>query len=195
MSLVSNADYKTALGITGSGEDTKLTQYSAEIDDKVKTYLGYDVETASYTLQLYDGNGTNRLYPRHIPVTTFTKLEVYEGIDSAGDEDWEEWTQNDEYGRILIEDNGNVIYMDVAFPEGSNNIRLAYTAGYSAANIPDDIDYVCKQLMSMKYLVLDKKMLGKTSESLSVGGSSTNTYELDEMKILKQIEHHRLPRI
>ena len=192
MSLVSVADYKTALGITGCSEDTKLTQYSAEIDDTVKTYLGRDIEQATYTDELYDGNGTNYLITRQHPVTAITKLEMYEGLNADGSEDWEEWTQGDEYGRLLIEERAVSLYISGAvFPVGKNNIRITYTAGYAAADIPDDIDYVCKQLMGFKYLKFDKKLLGKTSESKGVGSSSSDSYELNEKEILKQIECYR----
>ncbi|MCP4394548.1 MAG: hypothetical protein GY804_09825 [Alphaproteobacteria bacterium] len=195
MSLVSLADYKTALDISGSGEDTKLTQYSAEVDKKVKNYLGRDIEEAVYTNELYNGNGTHFLVTRQHPITVITKLEVYEGIDSGGSEDWEEWTQNDEYGRLLIEERAVSLYMDTVFPAGSNNIRIKYTAGYAAEDIPDDIDYVCKQLMNMKYLKFDQKLLGKTGESKGVGATSSDTYELDEKKVLEQIEHHKAMRL
>ena len=195
MSLVSNADYKIALAISGSGEDTKLTQYSAEIDDCVKTYLGRDIETATYTDEIYDGSGTNYLITRQRPITAITTLQVYEGLDGDGVEDWETWTQNDEYQRLIIVKEAHALYMEPKFPKGDQNLKVTYTAGYSAANIPDDIDYVCKQLMALKYMKFDKKLLGKTSVSMNVGASHADTYEVSEQNFLKQIEHYRDLRI
>jgi len=191
MSLVTLANYKTALNIDGSTEDTKLTQYSAEIDDKIKTYLGRDIEEATYTDEIYDGSGTNYLVTRQRPITAISTLKVYEGLDGDGAEDWETWEQNDEYQRLIILKEAHTLYMDPKFPEGKQNLKITYTAGYAAADIPDDIDYVAKQLMAIKYMVFDKKLLGKTSISISVGSSHSATYELDEQKILKQIEHYR----
>jgi len=198
MSLVELADYKTALGLSSDQdkEDAKLTQYSLEIDDKLKAYLGFNIEEEVYYDEIYNGNGSQRLFPRNVPVTEITKLEVYQGLDSGGDEDWEEWTQNDEYGRLSIQSGGFIIYMDTKFPQGMQNIRLNYTAGYTTETLPQDIAAVCKELMVIKYQRLDKKMMGLTSKSRNEGGaSSTITYEDLEEKTLKKIEHYRFTRI
>lgn len=196
MSLVTLADYKSALGITGTDENTKITQYSLEIDDRVKSYLGYDTEETEYSQELYDGSGTNTLIPRNIPVTTITTLEVYEGLDSDGNEDWETWTQNDEYTRLIIRDGGMVIHIDGAcFPEGEQNIRLTYTAGYDSDTLPQDIQAVCKELMILKYRNIDKEVMGKSSASIGMGSNTSDTYEFNEDDILKKIEHYRIVRI
>lgn len=196
MSLVTLAGYKSALKIENATEDAKISQYGLEVEQCVKSFLGFDIEEAVYTNRLYDGNGTNYLYPRDVPVTEITKIEVYGGLASDGSEDWEEWEQNDEYERILVEDNGSVIYMQPKFPAGKNNIRLKYTAGYSSGTLPQDIQSVCKKLVKLLYLEIDKGYLGFTSTSQSAGNSVADVLEPDKMmKILKEIEHYRLQRI
>jgi len=196
MSLVTLADYKTALGVSGTTEDTKLTQYSLEIDARIKAYLGYDIEQANYTNELYDGDGTQIICPRAIPVTTFTKLEVYEGLNTDDTEDWEEWTQGDEYSRVVLKNSGYEIYLDGnCFPEGTQNVRLAYTAGYTSATLPQDIQGVCIELMILKYKGIDKGNLGQPSLSLGMGSNATVSIDLDEDKILKKIEHYRIVRV
>jgi len=196
MSLVTLADYKTALGVSGSTEDAKLTQYSLEIDARVKAYLGYDIEQATYTEQVYDGTGDYYLYPRHVPVTTFTKLEVFEGLNDDNTEDWEEWTvAAGDFDRMVII-NGYILYMgSVVFPEGIQNVRLAYTAGYTSATLPDDIQAACKELMILKYKGIDKGNLGQPSLSLGMGSNATVSIDLDEDKILKKIEHYKIVRV
>lgn len=197
MSLVTLANYKTALGISGTAEDAKLTQYSLEIDDRIKSYLGYSLEQANYTDEIYDGNGTNELYPRDIPVTAITTLQVFEGMNSDDTEDWETWrVADDDYTRLLIRKNGLVIFMDGnVFPKGNQNIKLTYTAGYTSVTLPQDIQGVCKELMILKYKGIDQRALGTPSISLGVGSSGSYTYELDEDKILKKIEHYKLIRV
>src|SRR5574343_845156 len=196
MSLVTLADYKTALKIGDATEDAKLSQYSLEIDARIKAYLGYDIEQTVYTDQTYDGTGDHYLYPRHVPVTTFTKLEVYEGLNDDDSEDWEEWTVADgDFDRIVII-NGYILFMSVVvFPEGIQNIRLAYTAGYTSSTLPDDIQGVCKELMILKYKGIDKGNLGQPSLSLGMGSNATVSIDLDEDKILKKIEHYRIVRV
>jgi len=196
MSLVTLADYKTALGVSGSTEDTKLSQYSGEIDARIKAFLGYDIEETEYTNEIYDGDGTSFLLPKHVPVTTFTKLEVYEGLNSDDSEDWEEWTvAADEYARLVLKDGGFIIFLDGnCFPDGDQNVRITYTAGYTSNTLPQDIYGVCKELMILKYKGIDKGNLGQPSLSLGVGSNVSATIDLDEDKILKKIEHYRMIR-
>ena len=196
MSLVTLADYKTALKVGDATEDTKLTQYSMEIDARVKAFLGYDIEEADYTEELYDGDGTQYLFPKAIPVTTFTTLEIYQGLDSDDAEDWDEWTQGDDYTRLIKQDGGLILFIDGnIFPEGQQNIRITYTAGYDSDTLPQDIQSVCKELMLLRYKGIDEQNLGRTSLSLGVGSNATASYDLDEDKILKKIEHYRFLRI
>jgi len=197
MSLVALQDYKDALKIVNTSEDDKITQYSFEIEDRVKAYLGYDVEETTYTDEIYDGSGNEYLFPRHVPVTSITSLYIYEGLDSNGNEDWEEWTQNDEYSRLLIETGGYQIFMDGAyFPKGRNNVKITYVAGYTANTLPQDIASVCKRLMRLLYLGVDKGHEGLTSVSSSSGFTSTTTLDSEAaMKILKEIEHYKLMRV
>lgn len=196
MSLVALQNYKNALKITTSDEDDKITQYSLEIDDRVKSYLGYDVEETTYTDEIYDGTGNEYLFTRHVPVTSITSLYIYEGLDSNGNEDWEEWTQNDEYSRLLIETGGYQIFMDGAyFPKGRNNVKISYVAGYTTNTLPQDIEAVCKELMKIKYDNIDKGKLGVPSMSLGVGSTASQSYEPNEDAILKKIEHYKLVRV
>lgn len=197
MSLVALQDYKDALKIVNSTEDDKITQYSLEIEDRVKSYLGYDVEQTTYTDELYDGTGNEYLFTRHVPVTSITSLYIYEGLDSLGNEDWEEWTQNDEYDRLLIETGGYQIFMDGAvFPKGRNNVKITYVAGYTTNTLPQDIASVCKRLMRLLYLGVDKGHEGLTSVSQSSGFTETTTLDSEAAsRILKEIEHYKLMRI
>lgn len=194
--IVTLADYKTALKITTDDEDAKISQYALEIDERLMAFLGYDIEEHEYTEELYDGNGSEYLFPNHVPVTVLTTLEVYEGLDSLNAETWTEWTQGDEYTRLIKANGGLYIFIDGnVFPCGVQNIRLTYTAGYTSETLPQDIYGVCKELMILKYKGIDKGNLGQSSTSIGMGSSATVSVELNEDDILKKIEHYRLARI
>jgi len=190
--LVTLGDYKTALGLdlTSNTEDTKITQYALEVEKKVQNYIGREIELVTEITELYDGNGGHYLMPRQWPVfeeDTAILLEIYDGT-TAGVESWDTWVLGTDYDRLFYRDG--YIYIDGAtFPDGVNNIRLTYDAGYEYT--PDDIQNVCKKLMKITYMKIDHNLLGVSSKSDSVGSSSANTYELDEMKILKEIESYR----
>jgi len=191
MSLVELADYKMTLGISGSSEDTKLSQYSLEIDEKVKNYLGRDIEETSYT-ELYDGSGNNRLVVEQYPIVSITSLEVYQGLNADDTENWDTWVQGEDYDRLMNEDN-SVFLGGTTFPKGDMNIRLTYIAGYSS--IPDDIQNVCKKLMILIYKKIDEGLMGVNSKSNTVGASMSDTYDLEESKVLKEIEYYRRMRL
>src|SRR4030065_496422 len=196
MSLVALADYKTALKVGDDSEDAVLTQYSGEIDARIKAFLGYDIEETVYTEELYDGNGTQYLFPKAVPVTVLTKLEVYEGLNSDDSEDWEEWNvAGDEYTRLIKANGGFYLFIDGnVFPKGEQNIRLTYTAGYTSGTLPQDIEAVCKELMKIKYDKINKNKLGVPSISIGSASSTSQSYEADEDLILKKIEHYRFVR-
>ena len=49
--------------------------------------------------------------------------------------------------------------------------------------------------MKLLYMKIDGNLIGLTSKSESIGSSSADTYELDEEKILKEIESYRSLRL
>ncbi len=191
MALLTITNVKDWIKIAGSGDDTILTQILASAIDKVQEYLNFILEEDIYTDILYDGNGGNKLQPKHFPITTFTKLEVYDGLDSDGVAIWDEYVQNEDYDRLIVIDGGGQIYLDGAFfPWDEQNIRLAYTAGWTTITMPAKIMKALLNLCHLYYTdIRSDKSLGKTSNVQQAGvGSSTVTYDLTaEQKILDSI--------
>lgn len=191
MSLVQLSDYKTALGITGTGEDTKISQYSLEVETRVKNYIGRNIELTFEIEELYDGDGGNYLMPKQWPVYEISSVQIYDG-QTGGVESWDTWVLDTDYDRLL--NRGSYIYVEGAvFPEGTENIKLTYDAGYEI--VPDDIQNACKKLMVLLYKKIDGQLLGMTTKSTTVGASSADAYDLDEEKILREIAHYRTPRL
>ena len=85
--------------------------------------------TASYT-EYFDGGGS-WLFPDHSPITAITSIHE--------DEDWE-WASDteidSEYYRAA---DSNSIYYDGIFTKGPQSIKVVYTAGYTASNLPEDL--------------------------------------------------------
>jgi hypothetical protein len=88
MALVTLAELKAQLSVTGSGEDTALTAFLAAADAAVKSYCARPFEDTTATVYL-DGNGSQMLpLPgRYFPVTTFTdcRLDFRGGFGQATD--------------------------------------------------------------------------------------------------------------
>lgn len=189
MSLVLLSEYKEILDITGNTEDEFVEQAKYEVESKVKNFLNRDLEVDTYT-EVYDGTGEETLVLNQYPVTSISKVEVYQGLDSLGAEDWDEYTQNEDYERLVIADS-KIYLIGSMFPEGDKNIRVTYNAGYDT--IPYEVQQACKKLMLLYYGEVKKtKTIGKSSVSEGSGFTKTTTYDLEaESRILKSIEKYR----
>lgn len=184
-------EYKEILGIEGNTEDEFVEQAGYEVENKIKSFLNRDLDVQSYT-ELYNGTGVEEIVLNQYPIVSVSKVEVYDGLDESGDESWLEWIQGEDYERLVITTSQDHLYMVGSFfPEGSQNIRITYQAGYST--IPYDIQQACKKLMLLYYGEVKKnKSLGKSSVSDGSGFSKTTSFDLQaEERILKSIERYR----
>lgn len=192
MSLVSLNDYKdfSKISISNANEDAYLQTLANDVEQRVKTFLGRDLETQTYTEEKHDGDGTKELLLDQYPVTSVTKLEFYHGLNSNGSENWEEQVQNDEYERLVISKSGVSIILDgLTFPKGSRNVRVTYVAGY--ATIPYDIQMGCKELFKLYYNESRGEYgLGKSSVRGSDGLDVSYDVEA-ENKILNKLGMYR----
>ena len=191
MSLVLLSEYKEILDITGNTEDefVELSQY--EVESKIKSFLNRDLEVTTY-VEVYDGTGERELVLSQFPINSVSKLEIYDGVDSLGAEQWDEWIQNEDYERLVIPTSKDqIVLIGTCFPEGDQNIRVTYNAGYST--IPYEIQQACKKLMLLYYGEVKKtKTIGKSSISEGSAFTKTTTYDLGaEDRILKSIEKYR----
>ncbi len=130
MSLTNLTNVKQYLGISGSGSDTLLSALILYADSMVKSIVGRNLESASYTERI-DGNGREFLRLPNYPVTAVASINCDDGwvFDSANNESTDVF--------YLDGDAGLVIRISGFWPEGRRNIRVAYTAGY--VTLPKDI--------------------------------------------------------
>ncbi len=199
MSLVTDANYKYYLGIGQSETITNnLTPLISAVEKRVKEFLRRDLESATYTNELYDGSGDNYLMLKQLPVTSITKIELYQGLDSLNAEVWYTLVQGTDYQRRIIPVEANAVILDdYEFEEGLQNYRVTYVAGYSS--IPDDIQLVCKKLVALYWNESPQKnnSIGLTNINNSAGGavSTLNVQEDAESKILNTIVHYRVVNV
>lgn len=191
MGLVLLGEYKDILEIEGSDEDDfiELTQY--EVEQRIKNFLMRDIEATDY-IEKYNGTGKNFLVLSQFPINSVSKLEIYEGLDSNGDEIWTEQVQGTDYDRLIIPTTKETVFLDGnVFSKGIQNIRITYNAGYTI--IPNDIQQACKKLMVIYYGQVRKmRSLGINSVTQSNGASGTISFDKDEEdRILKSIEYYQ----
>lgn len=138
MAIITLAELKTYLGITGTTEDSKLTTIVAATNTFVETYCNRAFEEAEYTEELYDGPGSSVLCLKNWPVS-----EVAEVI--VEDTEVEERTEIDGEGYYLDAEAG-ILHNNDLWNRGRGIITVTYTAGYET--IPDDLKFAVLELAS-----------------------------------------------
>jgi hypothetical protein len=149
-------DVKGYLNIDHETEnDDELTLLMNASEQIVQDYLGYDPLENTYTDELYDGEGTNYLYLKHIPITNVSALSVGD-VDITSD--------------ISVRER-EVTYKEGTYPEGIDNVKITYTAGYPLAALPEIIKMTAMRICGVLFSERDR--IGINSRSDSFSGSST----------------------
>lgn len=90
MSVITVAQVKAILGISGTDEDAKIQTSINIAQSMVESYIGGPIEVTNQTLELFDQEYQNAIYMPHRPlteVTTVTKddVELVAGTDYRAD--------------------------------------------------------------------------------------------------------------
>lgn len=116
MALVTLADTKSWLGITGTDEDTTLTALIAAASVAVSNYCNRELESATVT-EDYEGTGSRMIFARRWPITSITSVTLPDLSRTA----------TVRYsGRAVIRTDGE------KFPY-KEWVQMTYTGGYTTA--------------------------------------------------------------
>lgn len=158
MSLTTLAKVKTHLDIPSSdtSQDTRLTTFLNAASTTIESYCERKFESATY-VEYHHGRRMNFIMPREFPIISITELRI--------DND-RLFTLPDTLIAIAdyaIADRARTVYYSGKFPQGFNNIRLTYVAGYSV--VPYDVELAC--LWAVEWFVRhrENKRMGMTSVS------------------------------
>lgn len=182
--LVTLNDTKDYLGVSVNTDDDLIKRLINSATKMIENYCDRRFLSTAYSNERYSGDGGHYLFLRNYPATSLTSIEYMTGDYNSPN--WEAY--DSEFYSIVTTDekNGGVIYNDIPFYGGENNLRVNYTAGYTT--IPEDIQQACLDLVSWFYK--KRKTHGIKSESLGdrsvtyfdIKGSSPITdLGLDEM--------------
>lgn len=186
--IVTLDEYKEFLGIADDTEDAFILSLANAEENRVKDFLNNNLELDNY-IDIVDGGG-DAVVLKNFPIASVSKIEYYEGLDENNQEIWTTMQAGIDYDRIVIVNN-SVVYLDNGlFPDGENNIKITYSAGYTI--VPYEIQLACKELVMLTYNKVRGKTLGLSSVNLSSGASSGTSYNNNaENKILSSIRFYR----
>lgn len=144
MPLATIAQAKAWKPVT-SAEEARLTVCLDAASAFIEKAVGRPLASASYTRRL-SGDGSPLLLLPHWPITAVTTLEV-EGIA------WEVLTDSgtDTAQSAYLPTHGLWLEArDDVWPEGSGNIKVVYTAGYTT--IPMDLVQACIMIAFLLFI-------------------------------------------
>lgn len=158
MSLTTLAKVKNQLDIpvSDTSQDTRLNTYLNAASAAIESYCERKFEQTTYT-EYHHGRRMNFIMPREFPIISVTELRV------DGDRVFTDPSTLIPVNEYSIADRNRTIFYSGKFPQGFNNIKLVYSAGY--ATIPGDIELACIWACEWFVKHRERKDIGRTSVS------------------------------
>ncbi|MFB3828952.1 MAG: phage head-tail connector protein [Bryobacteraceae bacterium] len=159
---------KAALGLAAdeASEDSRLTFLIGMASGQIADYCGRDFELAEIANELHDGDGSALLPLEHTPIVAVTALEIDgQAVEAAEVKVYPEYIRfGDSAGY-----NARLRSYSRVFPEGTQNVKVSYRAGYE--EIPVGIANAC--VVQVIYLMNTLAKQGLLSETNQVAQSTT----------------------
>ncbi len=179
IALIALADAKAFLQITASTQDAILGDMINEVSVRINNYVGHTLLSASYT-EYYDGDGTQELILRNFPVTA---------LASVNDDPQRAFTVNtakNVSADVMLDGGSGIVRLWAnggVFLRARGNVKVVYTAGYSLATMPYDIQQAARKMVAFLYRSgYAQPKIGVQTETV---GDRTTTYFNEE--ILKDV--------
>jgi hypothetical protein len=178
MALVSLSKLRLHLGLspdTATDGNDLLTSLEEQATGFMAAISGWDLDTAAAVTDYYNGTGTNVLTLRGVPDTD-ESFAVYERTLDT----WDEVSTSDY--TVIVEGGGaraKVLRLDQGWPQGSLNLKVTCTRGYTTATCPMLLQRAILDLVQLWYRT--RKTARPTS--LAEGESATDADALGLAKV------------
>lgn len=179
--IVSVADLKTYLKMTGSGLDTFLTTVSSEAQDMLEAWMNRKFEQATYT-EDFSGDNTNVRVVNNKPIISVTQVLV--SIDDT--------SEISATGYKVFKEQGIVTLKANVFPVGTKNCRIIYNGGYASGQVPVAVQLAIKQISALIYKESGQGegRLGKSSVN-QPDGATINYVDKLPVSTMKMLSRYR----
>jgi uncharacterized phiE125 gp8 family phage protein len=179
---VTLAEMRAFLNITESGDtgqDSVLENLLDDLTVAIEDYIGVALVTKSYD-EYYDGDGSDTLLVKRIPIVAITSLA--DGTTSYAAADY-----------YLYKEEGKIILDDDTFEIDHQNIHIVYTAGLGAAraNVPRSIKVALKMWVAHVYRKHTAILNNMFSGSVNIDFGSEDMPK----EVAQKLEPYRLLRV
>jgi len=183
----------------GFSDDTAFTNFIntligiAEdiIDDYCDVPDGFFDDGGVKLTEYYDSDGSGELWLKHRPVISITSLQ-YNEKGPTETPSWVSLTEGpgDDTHYLIYPEKGFIYIYSKIPPAGKRNIKVVYTAGYSAT--PEPVAHVCKELVANVLRgVLKRKLAPQDLTALvTSGGENLRAFFAEDWKLTQA--HRRL---
>lgn len=144
MAITTVAAWKARRGIAETTWDAIVPNLIDGVQSYMERYCSRKFETATYTDEAYDGDGSDEIHLRNWPVTAVDAVKILssDGTTTTLDSgDYRADLSTDNTGRV-VRVRSSVGYWDdypaSVWPCGKLNIQVTYDGGY--ATIPHDLE-------------------------------------------------------
>jgi len=143
--IVTLTEAKNQLDISTSdtGDDTVLEAFIDRASGLCESYTGRKITVQDIDEEIHDGDGSSRIFPRYFPIVQLSTATSPGDSDKIGAVQYRtlpsdaSWTNIESEADYIILRTGKP-YIDLyaaSFPAGTQNIRLAYKAGFSSGSV------------------------------------------------------------
>ncbi len=144
--LTTAESMKGRLTLTGATWDGLLTALARAVTARMQRICDRTFAEATHTNELHDGSNTtgnprNALIVRNAPIQTISVIEYQAGTNSSPS--WQTISVDDYHADL----SAGIIYFPLGCPRGFQNIRITYTGGYSAEDMPAELVEVCEEVV------------------------------------------------
>lgn len=184
MALMTAADVKGMLGITGVAQDAQITALLAPSQASLERMIGLKIEATSY-VEDHDGLGRDSIVVDHAPIVNDPAYPVVvkddlDRIFPAGSVVASTLLAIDyAAGIITIDTSSSLIGWTTfggsdIFRDGNRNVRVSYKGGYLAANLPADLKLILAEIIGLslnriRSAGLQSESIGSYSKTLASG--------------------------
>ena len=154
--LMSLAEAKTYLDIPNVSQDTFVQQLIDSVESAFDMATNRKLLEATYIHQ-FDGNGEHTLISREFPVTAITEVNI--------DATWVFGAGTIVSTSDYFIDNELLLINKNTWPQGIRNIEISYTAGYSTALVPKDLQQAGFIYIDYLYRINNDRRVGVQTRS------------------------------
>jgi hypothetical protein len=174
MALITIADLEEYLQITitGTDDEDKYTFLIGAVQDLADSITFRELESATYTSELYDGNSGSELYLNQYPITDVA--EVKYGFVWGGSARSE--ITSDDYLTYAAE--GYLAFNFNSVDGGNQIFEITYTAGYTTITIPQDLKMLLMDQIASSF---NKTFNSPEMKSENLGDYSYTKFSIADM--------------